>query len=49
MCPNYCSLPSGEIEGPVYALFIKNWELINTLCLVDCHTQHANLAHNLDG
>ena len=49
MCSEYYNIPSRKktLSG-VYALFIKNHELIKTHHLVYSHIQHANLTINLD-
>ena len=41
--------PVTKIEWCVYALFIKNHDLVREHCLVDSHIQHANPTLNLDG
>ena len=41
---NTALYPVEKIKWCVYVLFIKDRELINTHCLVDSHTWHANLA-----
>ena len=46
---NTALYPVEKIEWCVYALFIKDHELINTNYLLASHTLHANFAINLDG
>ena len=38
-----------KIEWCMYALFIRNWDLVREQCLVDSHIWHANLALNFNG
>ena len=48
-CAKYHLVPIREIEWCVHALFVKNFVLSNTNCLVDSHAQHGNLDIDLDG
>ena len=45
---NTALYPVEKMEWCVYSLFIKDSELINTHCIGESHTWHANLALNLD-
>ena len=41
--------PGDKIEWCVYALFIRDWDLVREHCLVDFCIWHVNLTLNLDG
>ena len=46
---NTALYPVEKIEWCVYALFIRNQDLVREHCLIDLHIWHANLILNLDG
>ena len=46
---NTALLPVEKIKWCIYALFIKESKVINTHCLQDSQTGHADLALNLSG
>ena len=43
---NTALYPVDKIEWCMYALFIRNQDLVREQCLVDSHARHANLALN---